>query len=672
MSNISPSRHLLASEIAVLEANGCEALDWGNVWVHPDFKPCCIRNSRFKGSIYIGCFDGNADSSEKETDAVGIYDSCLCNVVVGNNCLIRNVGIIRDYEIEDGVIIRNVDKLVCFLHSAFGNNIPVPVLMETGGREVMMYDKLTSQEAYLMSFRRYQMDVLQCLFSRIETYAHGLYGQPGRIGKNACLEDIREVRDVRIGAFSIITGVCHLECGTVLSSEDAVTEIKDGVVARNFIIKEGSHVFNHVILNNCFVGKACHIAQGFSAVNSLFFANCHFENGEACSLFAGPFSVSHHKSTLLIACQTSFFNAGSGSNQSNHSYKLGPNKYGILERGVKLASGSYLYWPMRVGAFSTILGHHTLHADFSSFPFSYLIEERGKTVLVPAVALRSVGVMRDADKWPKRDGRASYLAMIEDWLADGEDLTTFSLFNPYIIARMKTGIDILKTLSIRHEEEISGIEAGLDPMKTYFILQGGYVSSNSLLRAIALYENAILYYTLGAVVTRIASGMDLLASGEGCGDWCDYGGYIAPKKEVERHWEELRGSSLSLDIPFSLFPFNRERMAQWEWNWISKMLEKHWGIHPSLAGKEKIKEWISLWKKSVQVIFTDFLNDAKKEFAPALQFIYGSEGTKEEQLVEFQAINGTYETHPFVQNLLHRRNQLLQQARNAEIKLCDS
>ena len=59
--------------------------------------------------------------------------------------------------------------------------------------------------------------------------------------------------------------------------------------------------------------------------------------------FAGPYKVTHHKSTLLIAGMFSFMNAGSGSNQSNHMYKLGPIHQGTLERGAKTTSDSYIY-----------------------------------------------------------------------------------------------------------------------------------------------------------------------------------------------------------------------------------------------------------------------------------------------------------------------------------------
>lgn len=92
--------------------------------------------------------------------------------------------------------------------------------------------------------------------------------------------------------------------------------------------------------------------------------------------FAGPFTVTHHKSTLLIAGMFSFMNAGSGSNQSNHMYKLGPIHQGALERGAKTTSDSYILWPARIGAFSLVMGRHVNHPDTSDLPFSYLIEDK--------------------------------------------------------------------------------------------------------------------------------------------------------------------------------------------------------------------------------------------------------------------------------------------------------
>ena len=55
--------------------------------------------------------------------------------------------------------------------------------------------------------------------------------------------------------------------------------------------------------------------------------------------------MTHHKSTLLIAGMFSFMNAGSGSNQSNHMYKLGPIHQGAMERGAKILPILIFYGP---------------------------------------------------------------------------------------------------------------------------------------------------------------------------------------------------------------------------------------------------------------------------------------------------------------------------------------
>ena len=204
-----------------------------------------------------------------------------------------------------------------------------------------------------------------------------------------------------------------------------------------FIISSGSNVEDGTMLTRCFISQACHLGHNYSASDSLFFSNCQEENGEACAIFAGPFTVTHHKSTLLIAGMFSFMNAGSGSNQSNHMYKLGPIHQGAMERGAKTTSDSYILWPARVGAFSLVMGRHVNHADTSNLPFSYLIEQQNTTYLVPGVNLRSVGTIRDAQKWPKRDKRKDPNRL---------DQINYNLLSPYTIQKMMKGRSILKEL----------------------------------------------------------------------------------------------------------------------------------------------------------------------------------------------------------------------------------
>lgn len=81
-------------------------------------------------------------------------------------------------------------------------------------------------------------------------------------------------------------------------------------------------------------------------------------------------------------------------------YKARSRALGLLERGVKTSSGSYLMLGAKIGAFSLLMGQHKTHPDSSQFPFSYLFgDDRGATVVVPGAMLRSCGLMRDEKKW---------------------------------------------------------------------------------------------------------------------------------------------------------------------------------------------------------------------------------------------------------------------------------
>ena len=192
----------------------------------------------------------------------------------------------------------------------------------------------------------------------------------GVIGKNVEILDAMHIVNVKIGDSAKIKGASRLRNGSIVSCEEAPVNIGMNVIADDFIVESGSSITDGVTLTRCFVGQACVLGHGYSASDSLFFSNCQGENGEACALFAGPYTVTHHKSTLLIAGMFSFMNAGSGSNQSNHMYKLGPIHQGIFERGAKTTSDSYVLYPAKIGAFSLVMGRHVNNPDTSNLPFS--------------------------------------------------------------------------------------------------------------------------------------------------------------------------------------------------------------------------------------------------------------------------------------------------------------
>ena len=257
----------------------------------------------------------------------------------------------------------------------------------------------------MMAMYRHRPALVNRLKELAMQYTEAQASDRGRICKGSTIVDTGYIKNMYVGPSCKIEGAGRLKNGSLMSRQEAPIHIGYGVILDDFIVQDGSSIEDGTTMTRCYVGQACTMGHGYSASDSLFFCNCQEENGEACAIFAGPFTVTHHKSTLLIAGIFSFMNAGSGSNQSNHMYKLGPIHQGALERGAKTASDSYILWPARIGAFSLVMGRHSTNPDTSQMPFSYLIEKKGETYLAPAVNLRSVGTIRDAQKWPKRDKR---------------------------------------------------------------------------------------------------------------------------------------------------------------------------------------------------------------------------------------------------------------------------
>lgn len=489
----------------------------------------------------------------------GLYHTTLHNVTVGNHCCIENVkNYIANYEIGDYTFIENVDIILVDGMSKFGNGVEVAVLNETGGREVMIHDRLSAHEAYIMALYRHRPALIEKMKAIVEKHAEVYASTMGRIGVHVTIVDSGYIKNVRIGDYCKVEGAGRLKNGSLNSNEHAPVHVGYGVVCDDFIISSGSSVEDGTTLTRCFVGQACHLGHNYSASDSLFFSNCQEENGEACAIFAGPFTVTHHKSTLLIAGMFSFMNAGSGSNQSNHMYKLGPIHQGALERGAKTASDSYILWPAKVGAFSLVMGRHVNNADTSNLPFSYLIEQQNTTYLVPGVNLRSVGTIRDAQKWPKRDKRKDPNRL---------DQINYNLLSPYTIQKMMKGCRILKDL-----RRVSG-----ETSETYSY-QSAKIKNSSLNKGIQLYEMAIHKFLGNSIIKRLEETKfrsneeirpRLLPDTEiGSGEWVDISGLIAPKSEIEKLMTDIESGLLhNIDRIHERFVEMHRNYYTYEWTW---------------------------------------------------------------------------------------------------------
>ena len=637
-------RPLTQEQIDLLVSLGCRAEDWSTVETSAPESLKYIRNVRFSGTVRFGRFDAQFTLPGGLHKHAGIRNATLHNVTVGDNSLVENVtDYIANYDIGHDTYIENVDLIFTEGVCSFGNGVEVSVLNETGGREVKIFDRMSAQIAYVLAMYRHRPGVISRLNDEIVAYAREHSSERGFVGNHVTIRNTCIINGVRIGDGARISGASRLHNGSVNSNMVAPVTIGYGVIADDFIICSGSKVEDNTTLTRCFVGQSCTMGHAYSASDSLFFSNCQEENGEACAIFAGPFTVTHHKSTLLIAGMFSFMNAGSGSNQSNHMYKLGPIHQGILERGAKTASDSYILWPSRIGAFSLVMGRHVTHSDTTHLPFSYLIEQQNNTFLVPGVNLRSVGTVRDAQKWPKRDARKD---------PDRMDCINYNLLSPFTIQKMFKGIQLLKNLQYSSGE--------LSDIYSYHSTK---IRNSSLRNGIRYYQTAITKFLGNSIIKKLEKLPAGASDGQirealkptaqpGKGYWVDLSGLIAPKDKVNEELDKFEAGQLSLKELSEAFHDMHAHYYEYEWTWAYDKFADFFGYPLESVTAEQVADIVRRWEDAVIGLDKELYEDARKEFNLASMTSFGADGTREEKEQDFSEVRGDFESNAFVTAVL--------------------
>ena len=638
--NMKDYRRLTEDEVLQLKSQSCLADDWGNVSVAEGFNCEYVHHTRFSGEVKLGVFDAEFTLPGGIRKHSGLRHVTLHNVTVGDNCCIENIqNYIANYEIGNDTFIENVDIILVDRLTTFGNGVEATVLNETGGREVLINDKLSAHQAYILALYRHRPELISRMKAITDYYSNKHASTVGSIGDHVMILNTGSIRNVRIGDYCHICGTCRLTNGSINSNVTAPVHIGHGVICDDFIISSGSDVDDGTMLSRCFVGQACKLGHNYSASDSLFFSNCQGENGEACAIFAGPFTVTHHKSTLLIAGMFSFMNAGSGSNQSNHMYKLGPIHQGIVERGSKTTSDSYILWPARIGAFSLVMGRHHHHSDTSDIPFSYLIEKDDETYLVPGINLRSVGTIRDAQKWPKRDKRTD---------PDRLDMINYNLLSPYTIQKMLKAVDILKNL-----------QALVGETSEIYYYQNTRIKGSSLRNALNFYGMAINKFFGNSLIKRLEGttycSMEEVweqlrpTESKGSGEWLDLAGLILPREPLEALLQDIeQGEIASLEDVECFFRLVHGRYYSLEWTWAYEMIERYYGVDLRSISAAEIIDLVRRWQECVIRLDEMLYEDARKEFSLTSMIGFGVDGSNKEKQQDFEGVRGDFVNNPFV------------------------
>ena len=590
-------RPLTSEEIEVLKSNDCWAEDWTSVNVSENFKPNFMHRVMLYGEVNIGGFDKNVEVSQGFVKHSGINNATLRNVTIGDDCLIENVGnFINNYTIGDDCYISNISTMETTEGATYGEGNLVSVLNEVGEGNVILFSDLNSQLAAFMVKHFSDKELKEKIRLLIKSDIDTKMPERGQIGNNVKIINTKEITNCVINDFCEVNGASRLSDCTLLGSIHGNVYIGTGVIAENSIIAEGSSVINSVKIQDCFIGETCQLSNGFTASASVFFANSYMSNGEACAAFCGPFTASHHKSSLLIGGMFSFYNAGSATNFSNHAYKMGPMHWGILERGSKTASGAYLLMPATLGTYSVCFGKLMHHPDTRNLPFAYLIADGDKMFLIPGRNITTVGLYRDIKKWPKRDLRAP---------ENRKSIVNFDWLSPFSVGEVLKGKKILENL-----REVTG-----DNVSQY-LYHEYIIPATSLHKGIKYYDIALRIY-MGAVLKRVLKRDPSITPPStqiGLGDWDDLSGLLLPVSEEERIINDLKDGNIeTIQELIERFESIDANYREYQWTWTYKMICDYYGISEiTLEDANRIHED---YIKARRSWIAEIKKDAEKEFA---------------------------------------------------------
>ena len=264
------------------------------------------------------------------------------------------------------------------------------------------------------------------------------------------------------------------------------------------------------------------------------------------------------------------------------------------------------------------MGLKVNQSDPANLPSYYFVEIRNTTYLVPGVNLRSVGTIRDAQKWPKRDKRKDPNQL---------DFINYNLLSPYTIQKMMKGREVLKEL-----KRVSGETSEI------YSYQSDKIKNSSLNNGIRFYEIAINKFLGNSIIKRL-EGLTFKSDEEirqrlqpdtpiGLGEWVDISGLIAPKTEIDRLIDGVEAGDINqLKKINQCFAEMHNNYYTYEWSWAYHKIREYYGLDPLAITAADIIRIVEFWKDSVICLDRMFYDDACKEVSLTSMTGLGAYGT---------------------------------------------
>ncbi|MCQ2588930.1 MAG: DUF4954 family protein [Treponema sp.] len=433
--SLENKRHLTQAEISILKTNQntMENDAWENFYVSNkdgEFDPSLIQFSFFSGFVVLGRLVNATLNYNDLHLKCGISNSKINDLVAGDDFVINNVAYLDNYVIGDRVILFNVTEICCTKHSKFGNGILkqgepeenriwIGVANENDGRRVLPFESMIPADAYIWSHYRDDPALLDRFQELTEVGNTGLLDTIGFIDDDVVIKNTNIVKDTKVGKAAYIKGALKLKNITILSSEEEVTQIGEGVEMVNGILGYGCRVFYQAIAVRFVIGRNCQIKYGARLLNSVLGDNSTISCCEVLNNLIYPFHEQHHNSSFLIATTVmGQSNIASGATIGSNHNSRSPDGEIFAKRGFWPGLCSDFKHNSRFASFVLVSKGSYQHELDIPYPFA-LVSPGEKTdeaiTIIPAFWFMydMFAITRNKNKFAKRDKRKVKVQNIE-------------------------------------------------------------------------------------------------------------------------------------------------------------------------------------------------------------------------------------------------------------------
>jgi hypothetical protein len=141
--------------------------------------------------------------------------------------------------------------------------------------------------------------------------------------------------------------------------------------------------------------------------------------------------------------------------------------------------------------------------------------------------------------------------------------------------------------------------------------------------------------------------------------WTDVGGLIALRERIDHVVKGVREERINtVEELLSSFREVYGHYPEDEWRYVCWAFEQEYGTLPWEIRPEKATELLNAWEGAARGINTMILENTRSEFTDLSQVSYGLDRDDVERATDFEAVRGSFDTHPVVQNLLQEKERI--------------